>query len=81
MTIEISNPDLAALIRQRLQAGEFENVEDMLLHTLGVAVIRGSVRQRPPGRKSLAQLFAESPWKGLDLKIERDPDWGRPVEL
>lgn len=33
------------------------------------------------GRKSLAQLFAESPFKGLDLKFERDPDTGRPVKL
>lgn len=34
---------------------------------------------RPPGRKSLAQLFAESPFKGLDLNFERDPDTGRPA--
>ncbi|MGA3024628.1 MAG: hypothetical protein ABSF98_07660 [Bryobacteraceae bacterium] len=38
-------------------------------------------RQRPPGRKSLAQLFAESPFKGLDIDFERDPDFGRDVEL
>jgi hypothetical protein len=37
--------------------------------------------QRQPGRKSLAQLFAESPFKGLDLDFERDPDLGRDVEL
>jgi hypothetical protein len=37
--------------------------------------------QRPPGRKSLAQLFAESPLKGLDLDFERDRDCGRDVEL
>jgi len=36
---------------------------------------------RPVGRKSLVQLFAESPLKGLDLKFERDPDTGRPVAL
>ena len=39
------------------------------------------VQKRPAGRKSLAQLFAESPFKGLDLKFERDPDTGRPVTL
>jgi plasmid stability protein len=38
-------------------------------------------RQRPPGRKSLAQLFAESPFKGLDLDFERDRDLGRDIEL
>jgi len=37
--------------------------------------------KRSPGRKSLAQLFAESPLKGLDLKFDRDPDTGRLVEL
>jgi hypothetical protein len=30
-----------------------------------------AVNPRPRGRKSLAQLFAESPLKGLDLKFER----------
>ena len=38
-------------------------------------------RQRPPGRKSLAQLFAESPFKGLDLDFKRDRDLGRDIEL
>jgi hypothetical protein len=38
-------------------------------------------RQRPPGRKSLAQLFAESPFRGLDLDFERDPDLGRDIDL
>jgi hypothetical protein len=29
-------------------------------------------RSRPPGRKSLPKLFAESPLKGLELKCDRD---------
>jgi hypothetical protein len=37
--------------------------------------------KRPAGRKSLAQLFAESPLKGLNLNFNRDPDIGRPVKL
>jgi hypothetical protein len=37
--------------------------------------------KRPAGRKSLAQLFAESPLKGLDLSFDRNPDMGRPVKL
>ena len=36
---------------------------------------------RPADRKSLAQLFAESPFKGLDLDFERDPDVGRDFVL
>jgi hypothetical protein len=40
-----------------------------------------SVPERPAGRKSLAQLFAESPFKGLDLDFERDTDHGRDLAL
>jgi hypothetical protein len=40
-----------------------------------------ATRARPAGRKSLTQLFAESPLKGLDLKFERDPDAGRAIKL
>jgi hypothetical protein len=40
-----------------------------------------AARARPPGRKSLARLFSESPLKGLDLTFERDTDMGRPVGL
>jgi len=36
---------------------------------------------RPANRKSLAQLFAEPPFKGLDLDFERDPDFGRDIAL
>jgi hypothetical protein len=38
-------------------------------------------KPRPAGRKSLVTLFADSPFSGLDLSIERDPDYGRDIEL
>ena len=37
--------------------------------------------QRVPGRKNLAQLFAESPFRGLSLDFEREQDAGRDPEL
>lgn len=40
-----------------------------------------SAGQRHSGRKSLAQLFADSPFKGLDVDFERDPDIGRDIAL
>lgn len=36
---------------------------------------------RPSCRKSLAQLFAESPFRGLDLNFERESDLGRDMQL
>lgn len=38
-------------------------------------------RLRPAGRKSLAQLFAESPFQGLDVDFGREPDLGRDIQL
>ena len=32
-------------------------------------------------KKSLAQLFAESPLVGIDLDLERDKDFGREIDL
>ena len=31
MTIEIHKPELEALIRQRMESGEFQNVDDLLI--------------------------------------------------
>jgi hypothetical protein len=33
MTIEFNNPELELLLQQRVRAGNFSNVEDMLLET------------------------------------------------
>jgi hypothetical protein len=37
--------------------------------------------RRPAGRKSLAQLFAESPFRGMNMEFPRDPSPMRSVEL
>lgn len=37
-----------------------------------------ATKTRPVARKSRAQLFLESSLKGLDLKVDRDPDAGGP---
>jgi hypothetical protein len=38
-------------------------------------------RRRPDGNKSLAQLFAESPFRSLNLAFEVDRSVGRDVSL
>ena len=86
MTIEIHRPELEALIRERMKSGAFQNVEDVLMQALQSSVLTTETpatpkRRRPESRKSLAQLFAESPFKGLDIDFERDPDHGRDLDL
>ena len=69
-------PDVeAALIAQAHARGlSLETYLDQVLQD-------ATSSKRPAGRKSLVQLFAESPLKGLNLNFDRDPDSGRPVKL
>jgi len=50
-----------------------------------VVVLAAEEYERLTRRKkqtgSLVEFFAKSPLAGLDLNLEREPDFGRPVEL
>jgi hypothetical protein len=58
-----------------------EFVRDLLLAQIQEGGKTPPADKRPSGKKSLAQLFAESPLKGLDLDFSRSRDTGRPIEL
>ena len=85
MTIEIHSPEVEAIIRNRMAAGGFRNAEDVIVQALmstpQADAPANAARRTPAARKSLAQLFADSPFKGLDMNFERDSDYGRDVEL
>ena len=74
MTIEITRPEVEALIQQRLKSGAFMDAEDVILQAL-----RSS--EPPPAKKSFVQFFRDSPLVGLELEFERDKDTGRDVNL
>jgi hypothetical protein len=78
MTIEIRQPELEALILQRLKAGQFQSVEDVLLDAL-----RSSAPETPPGRgrKTLKDVVAAGRGLAVDLDISRDASAGRELEL
>jgi hypothetical protein len=84
MMIEIHNPEAEAIIRRRMSAGGFKDAEEVIiqaLKSLPAAETPATPPHRPKGRKSLAQLFADSPFKGLDIDFERESDYGRDVAL
>jgi len=90
ITVDITPEVQAALERQAAAQGRAVEVHvaSLLEEAVDLSPAHASrdqterpKRQRPPGRKSLAQLFAESPFKGLDLDFQRDGDLGRDVEL
>jgi hypothetical protein len=75
-------PELEALIRERLESGAFQSVEDVLLQAL-----KPSLPSEPPTRSSLkpkknfARFLLESPLPGSGLKLERRKDYPRPLDL
>ena len=84
MTIQITQPEVEAIIHERLQSGQFEDINELLAKALNALEQKEATpkpRQRPPGRKSLVELFAESPLKGLELDFSRNKSTGRPVDL
>ena len=74
MHIEIDNPELERLLEERLKAGKFASVEDLLLDTLQS---NGHDDAPPPSEKAanLAELLA--PIRGLLTDEEIDHCFGR----
>lgn len=79
MTIEIKEPELEALIRQRIESGAFQSVEEILWQ--GLKTLGPKAEQPAPASKAkdLVELFA--PLRGLNLDFGRNPSTGRPVDL
>ena len=58
-----------------------EEALDRAIDSIASAPLPRLTGTRQPGQKSLAQLFAESPFKGLGIDFERFPDTWPPDEL
>jgi hypothetical protein len=78
MSVEIHQPEIEALIQQRLASGAFQNVEAVLLHALKSAPIPAAEKQQ---KENFAQFLLDSPLPGSGLELERIRDYPLPVEL
>jgi Arc/MetJ-type ribon-helix-helix transcriptional regulator len=65
MTIEITKPEVEALIQQRIQSGGFATAEDVILQAL-----RFFKPELPTGESLVAAMQA-SPYKEIDLEPAR----------
>jgi hypothetical protein len=79
MTVEIHKPELEALIRERMKSGAFQDVEDALLQALKSSPAGEPAPRKP--KKNLAQFLLESPLPGSGLRLERQKDYPRPLDL
>jgi hypothetical protein len=81
MTIQITKPELEALIRQRLETGGFKDAEDVVFQALQSAppTTATSAQASVSSAKDIVELFA--PLRGLNLDFGRNSSTGRPVDL
>jgi len=80
MTIELK-PEQERIIQAEIASGHFRNPEEVIDHAL--AALRGKEykAEATVPRKNLAQFLMESPLAGAELNLERQKDYGRPVDL
>lgn len=75
MTIEITKPEVEALILQRMKTGTFVSPEDVILHAL-----RTSAPETRTGAALIAAMQA-SPHKDIEIEPSRGPMPVRDVSL
>ena len=74
MNIDIHQPELKAMIQQRMATGRFRDVEDVLLHALRLS---GNAETSLVDVLEKARVLLE----GEELDITRDPSPGRSVDF
>jgi hypothetical protein len=85
MTVELK-PETERLVREELGSGHVQSVDELIVH--GVQALRqksklaqaATVPPRKP-RKNLADFLSESPFAGSEIDLDRQQDYGRPVDL
>ena len=73
MTIEIHRPELEAPLRERMKAGAFQNVEDVIMPALETAPLP-ETRPATTRKRTGADLIAaiqRSPCRELEIEPER----------
>jgi Arc/MetJ-type ribon-helix-helix transcriptional regulator len=83
-------PETERLVQEEIRSGHFDSVDELIVQGVNAWREKHQVSQpgetpgthrRPEGTKSLVQLFAESPFKGLSMNFERFSDTLPPVDL
>jgi len=82
MTIEIRQPELERLMQEEILSGHFHSMDELLTEALQALREKNAPpAPAPRARKNLAQFLLESPFAGSDLNLERQQDYGRPIDL
>jgi putative addiction module CopG family antidote len=80
MTIDLK-PEQERIVQAEIASGRFRNPEEVLDHALAALREREERREAAVPQKNLAQFLMESPFAGAGLNLERQKDYGRPIDL
>jgi hypothetical protein len=82
MTIQITKPEVEALINQRLRSGGFKDAEDVVWQALQSSPPEAAAT--PPNAqpaKNMVELFAPLRGLNIDFESDRGKDTGRDINL
>lgn len=80
MTIKLK-PEQERIIQAEIANGHFRNPAEVLDHALAALRDKQQKHETTAPRKNLAQFLMESPLAGAELTLERQKDYGRPIDL
>jgi Arc/MetJ-type ribon-helix-helix transcriptional regulator len=83
MAVELK-PETEQLVREEIKSGHFHSVDELITEGVYAWREKHQVEQEQAPRKplkNLADFLLESPFAGSDLDLEREKDYGRPVDL
>ena len=80
MTIHLK-PEQERIIQAEIESGHFHSADEVLDHALAALKGKEHSSKGATPRKNLAQFLMESPLAGAELSLERQKDYGRPIEL
>ena len=84
MTVELK-PETERLVQEEISRGQFHSVDELIVCGVRAMRERRNVQQAsaPPRkpRQNLADFLIASPFAGSEIDLERQHDYGRPVDL
>lgn len=83
MTIQITKPEVEALINQRLQTGGYKDAEDVVFQALQSSPPNAAAKlpNDAAEAKNMFELFAPLRGLNIDFEADRSKDTGRDINL
>jgi Arc/MetJ-type ribon-helix-helix transcriptional regulator len=82
MTVELK-PETERLVQEEIKSGHFHTVDELIVQGVHAWREKHQVGQAaaPKPKKNFAQFLLDSPLPGSGLKLERQKDYPRSIDL